>query len=133
MMWIKKKILDAIIGHAQREAPIEACGYLSGMCDLATNFYPMTNIDNSPEHFSLDPKEQFAVLKKAREKGEKLIAVYHSHPASPAWPSQEDIRIAYDPDVSHVIISLAGGRPAVNSYKIRGGEVFKEKLEVLND
>jgi len=107
---IPGSFVERIHDQAVREAPNEACGYLRGVGSEARGIIEMTNVDASPEHFSLDPGEQFAALKEARDRGESLLAVYHSHPATPARMSAEDIRLANDPRIVYVIHSLADGR-----------------------
>ncbi len=66
-----------------------------------------------------------------REKGLKPAAVYHSHPETPARPSEEDIRLAFDPDLSYVIVSLADPRASVNSFKINDNNVDPEIIEII--
>lgn len=101
--------MEEIAKHAKEEAPLEACGYLAGKEGKVFNLFRMTNLDKSPEHFSFDPAEQFKVIKEARKKNFKLIAVYHSHPSSSARLSEEDLRLAYDPEVVYLIHSLLTG------------------------
>jgi proteasome lid subunit RPN8/RPN11 len=103
-------LIARIREQAEREAPNEACGYLRGVGTEVRGHIELTNTDASPEHFSLDPTEQFAALKTARELDEHLLAVYHSHPATPARMSEEDIRLANDTRTIYVIHSLADGR-----------------------
>jgi proteasome lid subunit RPN8/RPN11 len=80
----------------------------------------------------MDPKEQFAVVKDLRAKGLSMLAVYHSHPETPARPSEEDIRLALTPDISSVIVSLADSAvPSVKSYKIASGNVQIEAIETI--
>ncbi|GHU19128.1 Mov34/MPN/PAD-1 family protein [Betaproteobacteria bacterium] len=134
MLKIPRTLHDALIEHARRDAPIEACGYLAGVLDVAGvvgAHFPLTNTDASAEHFSFDPAEQFAAFKEAGKQGMKLIACYHSHPASPARPSAEDIKLAYDPNISYVIVSLVEETPVVKSFRIKGGQVEIEEIEVL--
>ncbi|MDR1007576.1 MAG: M67 family metallopeptidase [Campylobacteraceae bacterium] len=131
MIKIPKNIYEAMIKHAKTKAPIEACGYLAGIDGEVKALYEMTNADNSEEHFSFVPEEQFEVFKKASGLGLRLIACYHSHPITPARPSNEDIRLAYDPNISYIIISLAQDTPDLKSFKIKNGEVTKEEVEVL--
>ena len=137
MLKIPQAIHKAIIEHARRDAPIEACGYLAGVFDTANAanvtgaYFPLTNIDASAEHFSFAPLEQFTAFREAGKRGMKLIACYHSHPASPAQPSAEDIKLAYDPNISYVIVSLAETEPVVKSFRIQGGQVEIEEIEVL--
>ena len=86
-----------------------------------------------PEHFSFEPAEQFATVRQMRAAGVRLRAVYHSHPATPARPSPEDIRLANDPSLSYVIVSLAGLQPDVKSFRIRDGQVAVEPLNIIED
>ncbi|MDP4210535.1 MAG: M67 family metallopeptidase [Bacteroidota bacterium] len=132
MLTIKREVLDQIIAHAQADLPNEACGYLAGNDGSVSFGYPLTNVDHSPEHFSFDPAEQFRTVKDARNKGLQIVANYHSHPETPARPSQEDIRLAFDPEISYVIISLAGETPDVKSFRIKDGVVEKEEIVVEN-
>jgi proteasome lid subunit RPN8/RPN11 len=66
-----------------------------------------------------------------RAAGLQLRAIYHSHPATAARPSEEDIRLAYDPGVSYVIVSLAEENPAVRSFRIRALQVEPEDIEIV--
>lgn len=116
--------------HAQRELPFEACGYLAMKDGIVVKCYELYNVDQSPEHYGMDPKEQFATVKAIREEGLQVAAVYHSHPETPARPSEEDIRLAYDPNISHVIVSLAEGDPYAKSFLIKKGEVTPEEILV---
>lgn len=132
MIRIPKKIHDELIAHAREGFPLEICGLLGGIGDEVSAIYRMTNTDASNEHFMMDPKEQFAVVKDLRSKGLTLLANYHSHPESPARPSEEDIHLALTPGVSYLIISLAdASQPVVRAYKIAQGRVDAEDLEIL--
>ena len=131
MIQIKQSIIDHIIIHAHKIYPIEACGYLAGNGDTISQSYELTNIDNSEEHFSFDPAEQFAVVRKARNEGLEILANYHSHPNTPARPSEEDIRMAYDPDILYFIISLADKTPQIKAYKIQQTTVEEETLQMI--
>jgi proteasome lid subunit RPN8/RPN11 len=106
MISIPIKIIEQIAEHAKRDYPIEACGYLTGKDDVVSDIIKMTNTDKSNEHFSFDPKEQFQAVKYARSRGERLIAVYHSHPDTPARMSREDIRLANDTEIKYIIFSV---------------------------
>lgn len=118
MLKVNRKIYEGIIEHAKEVFPVEACGYMAGSGEVITEFFKMTNVDNSPEHFSFDPKEQFAIYKKARELGLKIIGVYHSHPYTPARMSDEDLRLAYDENLLYAIVSLAEKEPVFKIFKV---------------
>ncbi len=130
-MKILKAIKDQIILHAKTDLPNECCGYLAGTKSLITKAYPITNIDKTHDHFSFDPEEQFAAIKDIRNNDLVPIAVYHSHPETPARPSKEDIKLAYDPEISHVIISLAKEHTVIKSFKICNNVVEKEEIEII--
>ena len=139
-MIIPRNIIDELIAQAEKDAPDETCGYLLGIITpstgggrgeaLVTENYPMENIDHSPEHFSFAPRDQFAALKYARSKGLKILANWHSHPASPSRPSQEDLRLANDPAIRYAILSLLDGEPKLNSFKILNGEVVDKEIHL---
>ena len=127
-MKIPQNVIEELIAQAKKDAPNESSGYLLGMDDNVTENYWMENIDHSPEHFSFAPKDQFAALRYAREKGLKILANWHSHPASPSRPSQEDLRLANDPTIRYAILSLLDGEPKLNSFKILNGEVVDKEV-----
>ena len=130
-MIIPQNIIDELIAQAQKDAPDESCGYLLGTADgNVTENYWMENIDHSSEHFSFAPKDQFTALRYAREKGLKILANWHSHPASPSRPSQEDLRLANDPTIRYAILSLLDGEPKLNSFKILNGEVVDKEVHL---
>ena len=106
---IPEDLISQIAEQAREEMPNEACGYLRGTDSQVSGLIRMTNVDASPEHFSLDPAEQFEAVREARDRGESLLAVYHSHPETPARMSLEDIRLANDTSITYVIHSLATG------------------------
>jgi proteasome lid subunit RPN8/RPN11 len=130
MIIIPRNIIDGIIEQARRELPDEACGLLVGIEGEALKQYPLTNVDHSPEHFSFDPREQFQVLQDARKEGWQIIANYHSHPESPARPSKEDIRLAYDPDIIYIILSLQDKQnPVIKAFKIKNA--YSEEISII--
>lgn len=132
MLKIRREVIDKIIVHCRHVVPLEACGYLTDKKGVVCQHYTMTNTDHSPVHFSMDPAEQFAVAKNCRGQGLKMRAVYHSHPTTSAYPSIEDIRLAYDPDLSNVIVSLAGPEPKVESFLINRGKVQPEPIVIVD-
>ena len=133
MIKIPQSAYNEMILHALKDKPLEACGYLAGLNGEVKYAIAMKNIDESNEHFSFDPQEQFDVFKKTQKEGLRLIGVYHSHPETPARPSEEDIRLAYDPNVSYIIISLAGDAPDMKSFIIKNKTVEKEEIEIIKD
>ncbi|MBA4422938.1 MAG: hypothetical protein C0390_07510 [Syntrophus sp. (in: bacteria)] len=134
MLQMPRSIYERIIGQAREGVPFEICGILGGKNGVVSSIYPMTNTDASGDHFQMEPREQFSVAKELRSQQLEMLAVYHSHPATPARPSDEDIRLALTPNISYVIVSLADPfAPEVRSFKISGGKVGSEELIIVND
>lgn len=127
---IAKALEAELVAYARHAAPNEACGLLAGRNGQVTKFYPMTNLDASPEHFSMQPEEQFAAVKDMRRMGLKMLAIWHSHPSTPPRMSTEDLRLAFTPDVAYVILSLApDANPPCRAFVINSGS--PQPLEVV--
>lgn len=124
MIRIPEPIVKKIIQHAVDESPLEACGYLAGTGNEVKDIYPMTNVDQSHEHYSFDPEEQFAVMKKAQAQELDLMAVYHTHPATTPRMSAEDVRLAYDTSIYYVIYSLQTDE--VKAFKVNSNKQVTE-------
>ena len=129
-----KKIVD----HAVRELPNEACGLLGGVLEaevkVVKEVYLLQNVDGSPEHFSMDPIEQHGAVKDMRKKGYTLLGNFHSHPETPARPSEEDKRLAYDPKAYYLILSLQEqSLPVLKAFQIIGNLVKEEPIEVIDN
>ena len=131
MLEIPKQIVNDLFDHAKNGLPEEVCGYLAGTGREVIQQFRLTNIDHSNEHFSFDPAEQFKVVREVRKAGLEILANYHSHPETHARPSEEDIRLAFDPDISYVIVSLADKLPDIKSFRIKDGKVEKEEIRVI--
>lgn len=131
---IPYNIFEQILQQAKTEAPVEACGILAGIDSKVENLYQMTNVDNSSDHFMMEPKEQFAVVKDIRSSGLEMLAIYHSHPETPARPSAEDIRFALTPGVIYVIVSLLGSNgPVIKGFQIINGSINEVPVIIVED
>ena len=130
-MKIPRTIFEQLVAQAKNEAPLEACGILAGRNGAIEKFYPMTNIDHSSVHYRMAPREQFDVVKDIRAAGRKMLAIYHSHPKTPARPSAEDKRLAYTPGVIYLILSLQNAAgPAIQGFQIEDGVVTEVPVEI---
>ena len=132
MLSLSRTIYEMMIAHCRREAPKEACGLLAGVGGAVTKIYPMTNADNSPISYTMDPLEQLRAQKAMRADGVELAAIYHSHTASPAYPSPTDITLASYPDACYIVVSLAEPmRPVAKAFRIVEGQVAEDDLQVI--
>jgi len=129
---IPNYIFEQILEQARAQVPIEACGILAGCNGRVEKLYRMTNADQSSDHYTMEPKEQFAVVKDIRLESLEMLAIYHSHPATPARPSAEDIRLALTPDVTYVIISLQDPKtPDVKGFLINDSYFIMVPVEIV--
>jgi len=125
-------IFKQILKQAKAEAPIEACGILAGKDGEVEKLYKMTNADQSSDHFMMEPKEQFTVVKDIRLSGLEMLAIYHTHPTTPARLSAEDIRLALTPAVTYVIVSLqSADSPVIKGFLIREDDIAEVPVKVL--
>ena len=120
---MKKEDYEKILEFCKEGLPNESCGLIGGTKDgdvkTIVKVYLLTNLDASNEHFSMDPKEQLAAIKDMRANGYELLGNFHSHPESPSRPSEEDKRLAYDPKVNYLILSLMEmDHPVFNAFVI---------------
>jgi len=132
---LKHSDFDLIASHAKKGLPNEACGLIAGKIEnnikTVEKVYLLSNPDKSPEHFSIDPKEQLAAVKDMRALGLSPLGNFHSHPSTPARPSEEDIRLSYDPKASYLILSLAEETPVLKAFEVTEGEVSQQILEFV--
>ena len=130
---IKKVHFLEIVEHSREEYPKEACGILTGKNNIVIKVYKMKNTSEAPATcYFMDPREQFKVFKELRSSGREMLAIYHSHVATSAHPSQRDVKMAYHPEASQVIISLADfNKHDVRSFKIVEGKIEEEEIEIV--
>jgi len=128
---IPADIFKQMLDQANAEVPIEACGILAGKNNVVEKYYEMENLDKSPVHFTMEPKEQFAVIKNLRASGLEMLAICHSHPATPARLSEEDKRLALTPGTAYAILSLQDAdNPVIKSFKVDNGNVIEVPVEI---
>jgi [CysO sulfur-carrier protein]-S-L-cysteine hydrolase len=130
-MRIPRSIYEEMLEQAREEAPNECCGILGGKDGDATTLYRATNAEHSPLRYTLDPNDLFRItFREIPENDEEMLAIYHSHTGSPAYPSQTDINLATYPDAVYLILSLADGEEPLRGFRINDGEVTEVDLTV---
>ena len=131
-MKIPQTIIDEMLAHAREGYPNEVCGLIAGKNGLVSRIFRTTNIDESSISYMMEPAEQFRAFKEIRAEGLELLAIYHSHPTSPAYPSQTDVRLAYYPEAAYLIASLQNvGAPVIKGFRILDGKITEEMLEFI--
>lgn len=146
MIQVPQNIIDALIAYAKADAPNECCGLLAGKEGLASEIYPIPNLPSDdpavkdlkvPEdrrlRYVMDPKAQISAFKAMRENGTEMMAIYHSHTASEAYPSATDVRLAFDPEVHYLIVSLEKpDAPVLRAFRIVNEEIDEDAIETLS-
>ncbi len=139
MLVIDRPTYDAIVAHAQRDHPDEACGIVAGPegSDRAERFVPMTNAAGSPTFYEFDSTELLALYRDMWERDEEPVVVYHSHTATEAYPSRTDIGLASEPHAHYVLVSTRAhgnseGPVEFRSFRIVDGEVTEEEVSVVD-
>jgi proteasome lid subunit RPN8/RPN11 len=126
---IPQQIFNDMLAHCKEGYPNEACGILAGRNGEVTKIYRMANIENSPVTYMLDSREQFKVMKDMRDNNLSMLAIFHSHPSSAAYPSAKDVTLAFYEDAVYIIVSLMEKEPVVKGFSIREGNI--EEIEIV--
>ena len=130
---IPKDLLEKILDHCKMAFPNEACGILAGKGEQVSRVYAMTNIEPSPVSYFMDPGEQFRVQKEMRDRGERMMAIFHSHPQSPAYPSAKDVQLAFYEDAFYVIVGLSESKVnEIMAFTITEGNVREIDFRVVD-
>lgn len=139
MLILRQRDYDKIIAHARACFPEEACGLLAGIVRddgmEVQQVYLLENADHRTDHFRMKPTEQLAAAKDMHAKGMTLLGNWHSHPNSPAYPSGEDQRLAYDPKLCYLILSLSDQqKPLLGAFYIeREGTAIQIEIKMLSE
>ncbi len=129
---LRREHLDAMVAHARETAPEECCGLIGGTSDTrAVSLYPLRNVTPNPQlGYEAAPEDLFAAQRQMRQRGEGLLAIYHSHPRSyDPIPSETDVQLAYYPSARYLIIGLAGNQAVIKAYSISEREHHWKQVE----
>ncbi|MCW2748416.1 MAG: peptidase [Nocardioidaceae bacterium] len=138
MLIIDRTIHDAIVAHARRDHPDEACGIVAGPIgsDLPLRHVPMLNAAMSPTFYEFDSGDLLKLYRDMDDHNEDPVVIYHSHTATEAYPSRTDINLASEPGAHYVLVSTRetgneDGPFDFRSYRIIDGEVTEEQVTVV--
>ena len=140
MLIIPAAIYQEMLEHLRQAYPDEGCGLLGGREGKVSRHFPTTNVEPEDKYirYLIDPKEQLAAEEALDEQDLELVAIYHSHTHTPAYPSPTDVRTAYYPDSYYVLLSLTDPtKPVIRAYKIHKpdpwgatGQITEEELVI---
>ncbi|MEZ5119684.1 MAG: M67 family metallopeptidase [Candidatus Nanopelagicales bacterium] len=135
MLTISRELVDAMIAHARRDHPDEACGVLAGPVgsDTPQRFIPMANAARSTTFYEFDSGDLLRLYREMDSRDEEPVVIYHSHTATEAYPSRTDIGLASEPNAHYVLISTRSqDTDEVRSYRIVDSEVTEEKVVITD-
>lgn len=129
---LPRTLINEMLSHAQHSPETEVCGLIAGAPDGRFQIYPVANVATEADHlFNMDPAAQIDAMRRMREGGEELFAIYHSHPHAPAEPSVRDLAEAAYPEALYLIISLnTKGVLELRGFRLRQGKVENVCLTV---
>lgn len=133
MLEIRRELVDAMVAHARRDHPDEACGVIAGPegSDRPVRQVEMVNAERSPTFYRFDSKEQLKVWREMDAADEEPVVIYHSHTATEAYPSRTDIAYASEPNAHYVLVSTRDPQQhELRSYRIVDGVVTEEPVTV---
>jgi proteasome lid subunit RPN8/RPN11 len=131
-MQISQHLIEEMVAHAREDLPNECCGLIGGADGVATEVIRVANSAASPLRYEMDPQEQYNALKTIEDGGGELLAIYHSHTKSAAYPSQTDVNQAVAwPEQVYVIVSLADPQqPDVKAYWLKDLRIADAELAI---
>ena len=133
VLTIDSAILDAIVAHARRDHPDEACGVVAGPIgsDVPTRHIPMDNAARSMTFYEFDSMEQLRTWREMDDRDEEPVVIYHSHTATEAFPSRTDISFAGEPNAHYLLVSTREpGVEEIRSFRIVDGVVTEEEVNI---
>ena len=138
MLSISRSIHDAIVAHARRDHPDEACGIVAGPegSDTPLRLVEMVNAAGSPTFYEFDSADLLRLYREMDDRDEEPVVIYHSHTATEAYPSRTDVSYASEPGAHYVLVSTRDcgsdeGPVEVRSYRIVDGVVSEEPIEIV--
>ena len=139
MLTIDRATYDAIVAHARRDHPDEACGVVAGPAgsDRPTRHISMLNAAISPTFYEFDSRDLLRLYQETDQRDEEPVVIYHSHTATEAYPSRTDVSLAQEPGAHYVLVSTrecgnGEGPVEFRSFRIVEGKVSEEDVTVVS-
>ena len=129
---LPRQLVNRILYQAQSSPDAEICGLITAKAGRPLRCIPVPNISDQPQQlFAMDPRRQIDALRSMREQGEELFGIYHSHPHSPAQPSDRDLQQVGYPDALYIIVSLnTRGVLEMRGFRLHEGKAVPVQLEI---
>lgn len=128
---LPRSIVDDVVAHAREQGRLECCGLVAARAGRPTRAVRCANVTEQPSvRYRIDPREQLRAFRDMDAAGEELLAIYHSHPVSQAYPSPTDRAEAHYPDAAYIVVSLRTEEPELRAFRISGDAVRELELEI---
>jgi [CysO sulfur-carrier protein]-S-L-cysteine hydrolase len=139
---LSRELYEQMVSHALSGYPNEACGVVAGLDGKAVHVYPMRNAEESPVVYRFDEREQLRVFDEIEDRGWELLAFFHSHTHTEAFPSPTDLaqahwrdpltgdQVAAYPGTRYLILSLQDDEPALRAFRFEGGAPVEEGVKI---
>ncbi|MCH8816098.1 MAG: M67 family metallopeptidase [Chloroflexi bacterium] len=132
MLNLDRSYVDEIIAHAREDNPNECCGIIAGTDGHAAKLYRAVNSEASPYRYNVDPKDLLRIYRDLDDRGWDVLAIYHSHTHTEAYPSPTDVSLAAWPEAYYLIVSLQDeANPVLRAFRIQDGQVSEEELTAV--
>lgn len=133
VLTLPRSYVDAMIRHSRAFMPQECCGLIAGAGGRAVKRYELRNDNPSVLRYTANAQDQLAAMREMWDNDWDLLAIYHSHTHTQAYPSATDIRLAFYPEAYYVLVSLQeADRPVVRAYRILDGVVTEHAIRVAD-
>ena len=130
MLTLPRSHVKEIIAHAIEDDPKECCGIIAGSNGDATKLYRAINAEASPYRYNVDPKDLLRIYRDLEGQGWDVLAIYHSHTHTEAYPSPTDVRLAFWSEAYYVLVSLQDAeKPVVRAFRILDGAINEEEIK----
>ncbi|HWC80033.1 MAG TPA: M67 family metallopeptidase [Pseudonocardiaceae bacterium] len=131
---IRRDLVDAMVAHARKDHPDEACGVIAGPegSDRPERFISMLNAARSPTFYEFESGDLLRLYREMDANDEVPVVVYHSHTATEAYPSRTDVSYASEPAAHYVLVSTRDpDEHELRSYRIVDGEITEEPVRIV--
>jgi proteasome lid subunit RPN8/RPN11 len=129
-------LAEELIAHAVADLPNECCGMIAGAAGVAHRVIRAGNAQGGPFMYVMEPREQMRIMDEIDDSGDELLAIYHSHTRSAAYPSRTDVELAFFPDTLYLIVSVADrAAPVIRAFRLSraappGEQIAEETVEI---
>jgi proteasome lid subunit RPN8/RPN11 len=140
-MILTRSQFDQLVAQARRDAPHETCGMIGGKDGRAYKIYPITNVaPNRVKNYLMDGADQIKAMQDMDDLGYDILAIYHSHPVTPAFPSPTDVRDAFEPDLNEprypgtvylLLTLMRPDMPEAHGYLLQRETITEIPLEIV--